>query len=56
MSISVEITMGEAMDKIFATSIDLPRASGSRSVIKAAVFSPGFSDRDRSRLGGDLGG
>ena len=46
----------EAMDKIFATSIDLPRASGSRSVIKAAVFSPGFSDRDRPRLGGDLGG
>ena len=31
-------------------------ASGSGSVIKAAVFSPGFSDRDRSRLGGDLGG
>jgi hypothetical protein len=51
------ITVGaEAMDKIFATSIDLPRASGSRSVIKAAVFSPGFSDRDRSRLGGGLGG
>ena len=27
-------------------------ASGSGSVIKAAVFAPGFSDRDRSRLGG----
>ena len=27
-------------------------ASGSGSVIKAAVFSPGFSDRDRSRLAG----
>ena len=26
--------------------------SGSGSVIKAAVFSPGFSDRDRSRLAG----
>jgi hypothetical protein len=44
------------MDKIFATSIDLPRVFGSGSVIKAAVFSPGLSDRDRSPLGGDLGG
>lgn len=30
-------------------------ASGLGSVIKAAVFLLGFSDRDRSRLGGDLG-
>ena len=51
------ITVGaEAMDKIFATSIDLPRASGLGSVITAAVFWPGLPGRDGCWLGGELGG